>query len=186
MTTTALSYQFPASRWQIQTDAGCQEPQTYLLATEKPFWSSLEVRVGTDWQQPCHTFEWSQFVYALGVSMQGAPAKQCWDSQKKSLNTAQFLLQRNTSSSNKTLCWPITHLHVYFPGRLLCYVNAEFLLFTTPCDKFAELLTKSTLFDPLICYSNWTFWIVFHCLTGTLNNTPPSTTPLRCYKTGLL
>lgn len=33
--------------------------------------------------------------------------------------------------------------------------------------------------NALICYSNWTSWIVLHCLTTTLHNMPlPQQSPL--------
>ncbi len=40
-----------------------------------------------------------------------------------------------------------------------------------------SVLVSDNPLNAWICYSNWTFSIIFHCLTGTLNNTPPPVQP---------
>ncbi len=115
----------------------------------------------------------------------------------KKVEPGSMLAANNTTSSRKTLNWPIEYMQAHITGRFVC--NGIFLLFTSQtvapvitfqkykvlpvsitnhCAVFCHLMS---LLNALICYSNWTSWIVFHRLTSTLNNTPPPTQPLQLF-----
>ncbi len=44
-------------------------------------------------------------------------------------------------------------------------------------EPLCSVLASDKSLNTLIYNSNWTSWIVFHCFTGTFNNTPPPTPP---------
>ncbi len=52
---------------------------------------------------------------------------------------------------------------------------------TNCCVVFLE---SDEPLNAFICLSNWTPWIMFHCLTSTVNNTPPTNTA-PCIKTAI-
>lgn len=68
------------------------------------------------------------------MGQRGVSGKEMQNHFTRILNQAQLLPQR--WSSNKVLLWPITYMQAHIAGRLLCDVNAVFLLFTFQiCDR---------------------------------------------------
>lgn len=127
-------------------------------------------RICADLFLPCEWIHWSQrFHWNELISLQhfrlylGAGSK----------NTALDMTQREIKHGKKLdktwIMFYTTQCDVMKPITLQrqCVVIASHY-YKPPCSA----LVSDNPSNSRICYSNWTSWIVLHCLTGTWNNTP--------------
>ncbi len=109
--------------------------QVDLSVHKAPGCSSMHSLSGTaaktcsDLLQPC-VIKRSPHSFICREKMQGAQAKRRRVIRQKGLTWLNFSCI--ASSSGKALRRLITYMQEYFPGRFLCNVSSEFLIFTSP------------------------------------------------------